>query len=78
MTLPELVVVMTLVAVVSSVQPAQVVQGAFVPHGPLVHPLQVLPGQALPPHHAVQGPDVHAPSLVKPPQFPPKGPRGPA
>jgi hypothetical protein len=63
---PEVVttLVTTLVAVVLAVQPDQVVQGALVPHGPLVQPLQVEGGHALPPHQLVQGPLVHAPLLA--------------
>lgn len=50
------VVVITLVAVVFSVQLVQLVQGASVPQGPLVHPVQVEGGQADEPHQLVQGP----------------------
>ena len=58
---PVIVVVTTLDPVVVAVHPSQLVQGASVLHGPSVQPDQVLPGQAEPPHHEVQGPFVQAP-----------------
>ena len=73
--------VTTLVAVVLAVQPDQVVQGALVPHGPLVQPLQVEGGHALPPHQLVHGPLVQAPLLAvahgPQPWFGPPWPNGP-
>ena len=68
--LPVTVAVTTLVAVVLAVQPAQVVHGALVPHGPFVQPVQVEAGQSSVPHHEVHGPVVHAPvlSLAQGPQ----------
>lgn len=77
--LPLTVVVTTLVAVVEAWHPVQVVQGALVPQGPLVHPDQVEAGHALPPHQLVQGAAVHEPDDAQGPQpelFPllPNGP----
>lgn len=52
-----MVVVITLVAVVLAVQPAQVVHGALVFQSPDVQPVQAEPGQpsepVTEPHHAV-------------------------
>lgn len=54
---PFTVAVPILVDVVLAVQPDQVVHGAFVLHGPAVQPGQSEGGHALPPHHAVHGPE---------------------
>ncbi|KNG51845.1 uracil permease [Stemphylium lycopersici] len=53
---PLIVVVTTLVAVVLAVQPAQLVHGGELLHGPAVQPGQSEAGHLLPSHHAVQGP----------------------
>jgi hypothetical protein len=74
------VVVTTLLAVVLAWHPDQVVQGASVPQGPLVQPLQVEAGHAEPPHQLVQGPSVQAPEVLEDhgPQPLPAPPKGPA
>lgn len=84
MLLPALSVVVTVVvavAVVSAVQPDQVVQGAEEPQGPSVQPDQVLAGHASVPHHCVHGPFVHEPLDAQgpfpQPPFPRPGPKGP-
>jgi hypothetical protein len=74
MTVPEDVVVNVVVAVVVAVQAVQVVQGALADHVPDVQPVQESGGQALPSHHALQGPAVQAPEEPHGPQFPPNGP----
>ena len=60
--------VTTDVAVVEAEHPDQVVHGASVDHGPLVHPDQVLAGQAPVPHQLVHGPFVQAPAEFHGPQ----------
>ena len=55
-TVPLIVLVTTLVAVVRCVQLDHDAHGAFVFQAPAVQPGQSEGGHALPPHHAVQGP----------------------
>lgn len=57
---------------------SQVVQGAFVPQGPSVHPDQVLGGQPFVPHQLVHGPVFHAPDEPHEPHpLPSPSPKGP-
>jgi len=75
MTVPDDVVVKVLVAVVVAVQAVHVVHGAPELQVPLVQPVQESPGHALPSHHLLQGPAVHAPEEPHGPQLPPNGPK---
>jgi hypothetical protein len=72
---PLTVDVYALDAVALAVHAVHVVHGALLLQLPVVHPLHVDGGHALPPHHDVHSPVVHAPPEAKGPKppWPPKG-----
>ena len=71
------VVVKVTVAVVVAEQADQEVHGALEFQSPEVQPVQVLPGQAPPPHQLVHAPDVQDPEEPHGPQPPEPSPNGP-